>query len=77
MYHYIQIDDEGYVVSDSWLSGEVIADNMILVDEDFDPTNKRYVEGEWVEYTPEVPAYHPTQLDVIEANTAYIAMMLE
>lgn len=76
MYHYIQIDENGYVVSDSWLSGEVVADNMILVSEDFDSTNKKYENGKWVEYVPETPAHAPTQLDVIEANTAYIAMML-
>ena len=76
MYHYIQIDENGYVVSDSWLSGEVIADNMIRVVDNFNSTNKRYVDGEWIEYIPEVVTHPPTQLDVIEANTTYIAMMM-
>lgn len=56
MYRYAQIDENGYVVSDSYLSGEVIKDNMIAVDEDFDLTNKRYVNGAWEAYTPEVIA---------------------
>lgn len=40
---YAQITDEGYVVSDSYLSGEVDYPNMIPIPEDFDLTNKRYV----------------------------------
>lgn len=50
---YAQIDGNGFVVSDSWLSGEVEADNMIPIAEDFDLTNKKYVDGKWVEYIPE------------------------
>lgn len=82
MFHYIQIDENGYVVSDSYLSGEVTADNMIRVDDDFDPTNKKYdfETKEWVECIPEpieVPEPQPTQLDTIEANTTYLVMMME
>lgn len=51
-YRYAQINEEGFVVSDSYLSGEVIADNMIAIDESFDLTNQRYVNGEWIEYEP-------------------------
>lgn len=50
---YAQIDlDTGMVVSDSYLSGEVEAENMIQIEEDFDLTNKRYVDGNWIEYVP-------------------------
>ena len=51
---YAQIDlDTGMVVSDSYLSGEVEAENMIQIEEGFDLTNKRYIDGNWIEYEPE------------------------
>lgn len=54
MIRYAQIDIKtGMVVSDSYLSGEVEAENMIQIDEDFDLTNKRYIYGNWIEYVPE------------------------
>lgn len=54
MIRYAQIEIEsGIVVSDSYLSGEVEAENMIRIDEDFDLTNKKYVDGKWIEYIPE------------------------
>jgi len=53
MYRYAQINEDGDVVSDSYLSGEAKADNMIPLDDGFDLTNKRYVNGTWVDYTPE------------------------
>lgn len=81
MYRYAQIDDEGYVVSDSYLSGEISNNNMILLDMDFDITNKKYVGGKWVEYTPE-----PLQQTIsdeqatmynIQANMEYLVAMAE
>ena len=71
MPRYAQINLEtGLVDGDSHLSGEVNEPNMIPVADDFDLTNKKYVNGEWVEYTPEPipePEPEPTQLDRIEA----------
>ena len=80
MKHYIQVNMDGHIVSDSHLTNEVVADNMILVASDFDPTNKRYdfATKTWVEHVPEVVVVEPTptQLDNIEAKVTYIAMML-
>lgn len=54
MIRYAQIDIKtGMVISDSYLSGEVEAENMIQIEESFDLTNKRYVNGNWIEYVPE------------------------
>ena len=54
MIRYAQIDIKtGLVISDSYLSGEVEAENMIQIEEDFDLTNKRYIDGNWIEYVPE------------------------
>jgi hypothetical protein len=80
-YHYAQIDIEtGHVISESWLAGTVDSPNMIPIADDFNPYNKKYVDGEWVDYTPEPVepiTPEPTQLDVIEANTSYLVMMME
>lgn len=54
MIRYAQIDSKtGLVISDSYLSGEVEAENMIQIEEGFDLTNKRYIDGNWIEYVPE------------------------
>ena len=77
MPRYAQINLEtGLVDGDSHLSGEVNEPNMIPVADDFDLTNKKYVNGEWVEYTPEPipePEPEPTQLDRIEETVNSIA----
>lgn len=67
MYHYAQIDENGYIVGISHLSGEVIRENLIRIEEDFDPTNKRWNSTSWESYTPpDPPKPEPTQLDIIE-----------
>ena len=78
MYRYAQIDKEGYVVSDSWLSGEVDDKNMIPVAADFDLANKRYVNGAWESYIPEpITTEQPTQMDRIEEIVASTALTTE
>jgi hypothetical protein len=58
---YAQINTKtGIVTVDSYLSGEVEAENMIRIDEDFDLTNKKYENGKWVEYVPEVSEIEET-----------------
>lgn len=67
--HYAQIDDNGYIVGISHLSGEMSEPNLIQIDEDFDPTNKKWNGASWESYTPpEPPEPVPTQLDRIEAQ---------
>lgn len=69
MYHYAQIDENGYIVGISHLSGEVPDPNLIQIDEDFDPTNKKWNGTSWESYTPpEPPEPEPTQLDRMEAQ---------
>lgn len=53
MVRYMQINDDGYIVSDSYLNDTVDHPNMILVDMEFDPTNKRWNGTEWETYEPE------------------------
>ena len=80
MYRYAQIDKNGYIVSDSYLSGEVTADNMIPVSDDFDLTNKRYVDGEWQTYEPSyVEELLETEQAIFETeiNTEYLVALAE
>ena len=81
MYRYAQINSNGYVVSDSYLSGEVTADNMIPVSEDFDLSNKKYVDGSWEEYTPEPTTEVLTEEQEImyenQSNAEMILCLLE
>lgn len=81
MYHYAQIekreDGYGYMVADSYLSGEVISENMIPITDPIDYTNHRwnYDTEQWEEYTPEpepAPEPKPTQLDNIEESQLII-----
>ena len=73
MYRYAQITDSGYVVGDSYLSGEVDYPNMIPISDDFDLTNKRYVDGKWEEYTPALPPDpEPPELDKLKARVTEI-----
>lgn len=68
-HHYAQIDENGYIVGISDLSGEVLSPNLIQIDVDFDPTNKKWNGASWESYTPpEPPEPEPTQLDIIEAE---------
>ena len=80
MYRYAQIDENGYIVSDSHLSGEVTADNMIPVSDDFDLSNKRYVDGEWQTYEPSYVEELSEAEQVIfetEINTEYLVALAE
>lgn len=67
--HYAQIDENGYIVGISHLSGEMSEPNLIQIDEDFDPANKKWNGASWESYTPpEPPEPEPTQLDRMEAQ---------
>ncbi|WP_302380892.1 flagellar basal-body rod protein [Anaerotignum lactatifermentans] len=67
--HYAQIDENGYIVGISHLSGKMSEPNLIQIDEDFDPNNKRWNGESWESYTPPEPSEpEPTQLDRMEAQ---------
>lgn len=66
---YAQINMEtGQVVGDSYLSGAVDYPHMIPIPEDFDLINKKYVDGGWVEYTPEPTEEGPTEQETVTAE---------
>ena len=64
IYHYAQIDIEnGYCVSDSWLSGEVDAPHMITIADDFEPLGMMYVGGEWLPQPEPEPIPEETETE--------------
>lgn len=75
MYRYAQIDNEGYIVVDSYLSTAVDKPNMIPLEEGFDSTNKRWNGKKWEEYIPEPTPELPTELEQMEADIAYLKMI--
>lgn len=74
MYRYAIINAEtGIVEGESFLTGEVNKPDMVLIADDFDITNKKYINGEWVEYIPEpLPEPEPSQLDEIQEQQLII-----
>lgn len=59
--HYATVDGNGYIIGISHLSGEMSEPNLIQIDEDFDPTNKKWNGESWESYTPpEPPEPEPT-----------------
>ena len=79
MYRYAQINEQGFVVANSYLAGEVIADNMIRIADDFDISNKKYINGNWVEYTPDpLPEEHTqSEAEKIQANQLAVMEALD
>lgn len=71
MYRYALVKDDGTIYGTSQHAHSINSANMILISNDFDTTNKKYVNGEWVEYEPEpLPTPEPTQLDIIQGMVA-------
>ncbi len=81
MYKYAIINEGGIVVGISYLSGEVDKDNMILLEEDFDTTGKKYENDRWVEYEEEEKLPQVTQQEIINAqiinDLEYLKCMIE
>lgn len=58
---YAQVNLEtGMIEVISYIAGDVYNESLILVPDDFDPINKKYVDGEWVEYIPDPDPDIPT-----------------
>lgn len=80
MYKHIQLNDENIVIGISELSGEVIADNMILIN-DLDVELGSTYNRETGEFTPPEPKPEPEPQPTIEekilAENQYQTMLLE
>ncbi len=63
---YAQINKNGICIADSFLSGEVIAENMIsLTDDEPSPLTKKYVNGVWEEVKKEQQAQIQSDAEII------------
>jgi len=69
-FRYAQVNDEGFIISDSMLSDVVIKTKMIPVSEAFDLTNKRFIDGDWVEYEPEEPKLQISEMEIETLKTS-------
>lgn len=64
--YYAIIDNNGIIEGSCNLSGHVMQPNLIQIDEDFDPTNKKWNGESWESYTPpEPPEPEPTMEEKI------------
>lgn len=81
MFKYATINESGIVIGISYLSGEVNKSDMILLEEDFDITGKKYQNGEWIEYVEEEKIPEITQQEIINAqiinDLEYLKCMIE
>lgn len=75
-YYYAQLDETGICVGLSDLSGEVTADNMILLGSyDTSVLGKKYENGVWVEVPEEEPVTEPAETQ--PSNTEIKNLLLE
>lgn len=73
MFRYAQINENGTIDADSYLSGIVEAENMIPLAPDFDLRNKRWNGTDWETYEPEPEPIRP---DKTQADMDYLKMMI-
>ena len=67
MYKYAQIDSNNICFAVSYLSGEIITDDMIRISETDEPLGKKYNNGIWEELPPQPePEPELNQLDIIQ-----------
>lgn len=80
MFKYAELNDENIIVGISYLSGEVITDNMILINDIEVELGSTY-NRETGELTPPEPPpeveYQPSIEEKILAETQYQTMLLE
>lgn len=80
MRYVLNIKEDGQILSATYK--EYATENMILVDElpEGNIADYKYIDGEYV-YSPlakpEIKENQPTQLDRIESQLAYLAMMTD
>jgi len=66
---YAQIDSNGICFAESFLSGEITANDMIpLTDDEPSPLGKRYVNGVWEEVEKEEITQPPSDSEIIMQN---------
>ena len=80
MYRYAQINEKSIAVGDSWLSGEVTADNMIQIPEDLpSPLGKKYENGEFIDVPtpPDESINFEDMMEEMALNIEYLVVLQE
>lgn len=82
MFRYAEIDENGIVFAVSYMEEEIDKPTLILITEDFDITNKKYINGEWIEYIPEPepePPLSEMEQSILETaiNTDYLVCLAD
>lgn len=82
MFRYAEIDENGIVFAVSYMEEEIDKPTLILISEDFDITNKKYINGEWIEYIPEPepePQLSEMEQSILETaiNTDYLVCLAD
>lgn len=66
---YAQVNENNICIAESFLSGKVIANNMIpLTDDEVSPLGKKYVNGEWLEVEKEPIPKIESDTEIIMQN---------
>ena len=77
MYIYAQLNQDNICVGLSQLSGEVKADNMVLLEDyDISIAGKKYEDEIWVEIPVEPVIAEPTEQEIIQAELLLNQMAL-
>lgn len=72
---YAQINEKGICIADSFLSGEVIAEDMIpLTEYEASPLTKKYVNGVWEEVKQEQQPQTQSDVEMIMQSMAELEL---
>ena len=78
MYIYAQLNQDNICVGLSQLSGEVKADNMVLLEDyDISIAGKKYEDGIWVEIPVEPVIEEPTEQETIQAELLLNQLLMQ
>ena len=78
MYIYAQLNENNICVGVSQLTGEVIASNMILLEEyDTSIGGKKYEDGKWIEMPKEEIVEVPTEAEIIQAEMLLNQLLMQ
>ena len=79
MYIYAQLNQDNICVGLSQLSGEVKADNMVLLEDyDISIAGKKYEDEIWVEVPPEpMPIPEPTEEEIVQAELLLNQLLMQ
>ena len=82
MFRYVKLGEDGFPISEYWVSEKIQDTDMIEVPSEFNLTNQRYINGGWVDVSPPDPMVdaiseeEERQLEM-QMNIEYLIMLTE